>query len=165
MKKFVSLLLACVLIFSLPIHVHAESSDSIKFTPIGFSTLGFTATEWFSTETNRTILATVALLEYLYTINDETLAAISVNALANNAVYVGRDSWNLMIFFFGDNEMTYIIYNPYTEDAYASLITVSYQNADFSMQYLVADGMISSYYQVDSMDILVNYQDIFDSAQ
>ena len=161
MKKFVSLILAFVLILSMGSVSHAQEPEEIEVTPLFLTVTDYTATEWVSSGVNRMFLATNALIDLLLTYREDVVALTS-EAMANNAVYVADDfmSLNLYIFFFGDETVILLHFDPTAETTRAVLIQYPCQYTQEFMDGLVEDGALNSYYKVENTDIYTTYENI-----
>lgn len=164
MKRVFSTLVTITLLLMVLLPASAEST-TVSLDPYFMTTLDYTATQWYADNDSRTILATVALLDLVLAGND-SLTAYATDAMIKNAVYIGKSSLNLYIFFFGNDGMTFVSFRPMTEEAeIASIAGVSYEYAEYSMEGLIDDGLISSYHQVDSEDILTTYGQIVENME
>ena len=115
MRKLISILLLIAMLFSVQLYAAADEDDSsgfVEFDSTVTDSIGYTASEWFSSSLHRAAITTLLLLELA---SDENAPDIDASKLIVNGTYVGKADYNIHIFGTIDDSILCIGYCPVFE--------------------------------------------------
>lgn len=160
MKKLVSLLLILVLALGLTCPALAESNELVMETTL-LEIFEYSVDEWTTNDDNRTIFATMAMLDAVLT-DDQRVSDIAAQALVNNVIYVAREENLVSCFLFGETTCLMIVYMPGV-GANAAFTELSDDLALGLMEALKADSGVIAYWKVEAEDVLTMMQGVLDA--
>lgn len=162
--KFVTRLLPLLLALILCLgSVATAELDYSTTEPLFLSVFEYSASEWYSGEFNRSLLATCAMLDAVL-VDNEQWTTIVKSALAANTIYVARTDDMLLVFFFAKTEMLVAYYTPSVTLFSLSQMDITSTTAPATrMAGYKSNGIIQSYYSVASNDIMGVYEMIMDA--
>lgn len=163
-KKLSALLLALLLAIACAAPALADESNTVQIEPVFLEIFDMTSTEWYEDYTSRTLLATSVLLDIILSDYDE-LEDMASSALLKGSVYVGKSSLSLYTFFYCETGTFFASFVPATGNFNVSILdsTFSITGAENAMSGMRTDGLLDSYYKIDSADILSMYEMVVDA--
>lgn len=155
LTRLLPLLLALVLCLG---SVATAELDYSTTEPLFLSVFDYPASEWYSGEFNRSLLATCAMIDAVL-VDNEQWTGIIKDALSANTIYVARTDDMLLVFFFAKTEMLVAYYTPsVTLFSLSQMDITSTTTPATRMAGYKSNGIIQSYYAVSTSDIMEVYE-------
>ena len=161
MKKLLALILSLVLAFTVAGTALADS-NIVDMEPTLLSIMDQTSAEWYEDDTSRVLLATCGLIDVLLS-DYESFAEIAKEAVVKDNVYVAKKNLELYIFFFGDSQVLVVSFLPATDAMQAFSIAVDTSYPTVYLSSMKSEGLVTTYYNVPSDDIMLMFELILDA--
>ena len=160
MKKFASLLLAVLLLFTaLPALGEGEELKlEGKSLLNGFE---YGIAEWTATPASRATFVTMAMLDAVLS-GDERVSDVATEALLNGQIYVAADADSVSCYLFGDTLCLMVDYTP-AVGSRAFIIDPAGMAPEAKMEDLKASLQLTQCWPVDANDVLTMMQYVVDA--
>ena len=146
-KKIVACFLAVLMLMG----AVSAFAESFTIVPVILPELDMTASEFYSSD-SRVLFTTAVLIEVILSENEEA-QEVAAEALIADRVFVGKQDDILSVFFWGDNSVLMVLYQPSTNKMVGEAVPMSSRittsSAQSGMSSMKSNGNLQSYYQVD----------------
>ena len=154
-------LFAVLLVVVVALGSVAYASDEIMISPEIMGALDLTAAEWYGNEAYNELLAALVMLQMS---ENEAATDVVFSAFWKEAIYIAKDGLTLQLYFFGDDSVLVVLYNPLRSECIAGLNPIdSYVSAAAAqefMQGLKRNELCTEYRNVSSDGILEMLQSL-----
>ena len=123
MKRILVFLLAMAMVFASFQCAFAEEDAAIEIIPEFITSADKSSAEWYADETSRELFILSLIIDCLDTWSDADLTIVS-DAIAEDAVYVAKEGYNVIAFFFGQNDLLLFRYGSLLDDANYAVVEV-----------------------------------------
>jgi len=144
-----------MLLFTVTAYAAESSKNTIDVKATHLIALDSTATEWYSTDEYRGLFAVCMVMD-CSSVWSEAERTVVAEALVLDTTYIVKDGNTINVFAFGQNDIMIFRYNCIGENAHyvMTVLEDAADNAELYMNALQKQGTFSSYYKVDSGEVL-----------
>lgn len=154
-RKTLSVLLAAILVLSIclvPALADESPSWEIDSKILVKLSEDISVDDWYGNGENRALLAAIAMAEMLWSEACDATEETMTFAATEGAIYVARDGESLTVWFFGENELVYVVYAASSDTMAAAMASLGYSAAEYTMSALRDKGNFASYIEVSQSE-------------
>lgn len=114
---------------------------------------------------NRDLLAAIAMAEMLWSEACDATEDTMTFAATEGTIYVARDGESLTVWFFGENEVVYVVYAASSDTMAAAMANLGYNAAEYTMSALRDKGNFASYIEVPQSEFAQALNNLEDALE